>query len=1178
MPGRIRPGRISSRSLNQQPKWMSVQPPKLRYATDTTSSNNPFKELAETDVYNLRYIKLNEFNTVLTASKNVIEFNSSTTHAKSNDTRTPSYSTEILPILDPPIANNTKLSEDRTTNTNSNGARTSNHSRKKFTLAPPIFTNSKLTPHTTKLITLCNKFHRKYSPMISQPHGDGCKSENNLKKISAKISSVLPSKESQRTYESNSIFKRANKNKQLSPQNSQSSIQTYTKNVSLLREAKNYHDKENMVRSPTSTSATRTSRTSKSQLITLKPETAPVVVRSYSREKLIATILDWYKIHPNPSNPKPTFIRKQLKKNLITEVFHIQDVMRAADLHENTNDMEVSEDEEAAQVITQSQSTSNLEIEDIQRLISEKYYELNGKRTLLTHLHGKQKQELLLILNTMEPELSDEDNDDDDDEEDDDDDYEEAESADDMSFEAKNDNGDDDDGLSLADISLSDSIRECLDNVPSEDENKEIDEEDVSKTESDGNESNEDEEEKSENDAVTNRSIISMDCDTEEDANGDSTVNGDEKNNENEMTNNEDEFEFDDDALAELDIDTGINNKSSTSLTTTSNRSKTERGGRGGRGRGRGGGRGGQITSTSSSRSEKTPTSKPNTIDKNKINKSTKKKSTCLGYGAERLNGCDISAMVPSQVSESLSNNNGNNKVVIRAVDRLTFYIRPRLHVHDNRHAPTLIKAFVRVLRQIDPTLLVLPIDDNDNSLNHVLNSEEAIPNEESEMAKWMAKVHHNIHQKLCFSARISITLPLQEFKRHVFPWCKKNQHWITFDEIQAEETFTPGWLCGLHHKNVDVDNLKGWICKQEGGNNFLNKIKIYPRKIWQTVPNTTEKRMTDVLAIDGSAEKSDEIIKFLYSIQWTGIYDTVTFIPLKINEMFTVSDMIRAIDSQNIHRNTEFCKSIVIAGHDEIHEMHDGINTTFVEWALQCEVRGERVFRNVYAGDENYVKFVYAKENHKEVRAIIGNLYDTVEKFFSVDVAKILFNSKSDFRLSLNIKEAESEYLQATAASLRSNPQGTENDASYKPRGTRTTPSYGPPKVLSPISYSQATVSTTTLSSSENDKIRMLEEKIDKMNAPKDNYNDSVKEQASELMEDKLKKVYDMINTNKKAANEKIKAVAQQVKTSDERNKARIKKSHSSLTLLMLALHRKTIKELKPPSSTKKRRPGGSQ
>ena len=93
---------------------MSVQPPKLRYATDTSLSNNPFKELAETDIYNLRYIKLNEFNAVFTASKNAIEFNSSTTHVKSNGTRTPSYSTEIPPILDPPIANHTKLSEDRT--------------------------------------------------------------------------------------------------------------------------------------------------------------------------------------------------------------------------------------------------------------------------------------------------------------------------------------------------------------------------------------------------------------------------------------------------------------------------------------------------------------------------------------------------------------------------------------------------------------------------------------------------------------------------------------------------------------------------------------------------------------------------------------------------------------------------------------------------------------------------------------------------------------------------------------------------------------------------------------------------------------------------------------------------------------------------------------------------------
>ena len=82
----------------------------------------------------------------------------------------------------------------------------------------------------------------------------------------------------------------------------------------------------------------------------------------------------------------------------------------------------------------------------------------------------------------------------------------------------------------------------------------------------------------------------------------------------------------------------------------------------------------------------------------------------------------------------------------------------------------------------------------------------------------------------------------MKEFKSHAFPWCKTQQHWITFDEIAAEETFTPGWLCGLHHKNEDVDELKKWMCNQEGGKEYENLFKLYPRKIWQSVPNTSEK------------------------------------------------------------------------------------------------------------------------------------------------------------------------------------------------------------------------------------------------------------------------------------------------------------------------------------------------
>ena len=91
--------------------------------------------------------------------------------------------------------------------------------------------------------------------------------------------------------------------------------------------------------------------------------------------------------------------------------------------------------------------------------------------------------------------------------------------------------------------------------------------------------------------------------------------------------------------------------------------------------------------------------------------------------------------MVPPQVSDTYSDHNKNQSIV-KKMERITAYIRPRLHVHENRHAPTLIKSLLRVLRQIDPTLVLLPLDESDTSLNHVLQNETNIPDEESEMSR----------------------------------------------------------------------------------------------------------------------------------------------------------------------------------------------------------------------------------------------------------------------------------------------------------------------------------------------------------------------------------------------------------------------------------------------------------
>lgn len=333
-------GLFSRQSLARQPKWLSAKPPNLRYPLHSSCNNNPFKELTETDECALKTIRLNEFNTVITASKTAIDFIASTTDKTTNDERTTNFSTKNLPLL-----------------------------------APPILAPGKISTRPVQLFKLSKISQRKSPP------------NNVLKQIS---------------YNGSYLRQRdntgADSHSKFIPQQK---IQ-----VSLLSETrKSQNNSTKMVQSPSAFS-TRKSKTTRDTKVTLTPEIAPVVVRSYFRDKLIATILDWYKTNPHPDNPKSTAIRKLLKKDLISEVFKIQDIMRANTVNDSDASVGAHNDEASAHVVTQTQPTQ-LELEDILRLIDEKYYELNGKRTLLTYLHGKTKKELLVILNTMEPGLDD---------------------------------------------------------------------------------------------------------------------------------------------------------------------------------------------------------------------------------------------------------------------------------------------------------------------------------------------------------------------------------------------------------------------------------------------------------------------------------------------------------------------------------------------------------------------------------------------------------------------------------------------------------------------------------------------------------------------------------------------------------------------------------------------------
>ena len=65
------------------------------------------------------------------------------------------------------------------------------------------------------------------------------------------------------------------------------------------------------------------------------------------------------------------------------------------------------------------------------------------------------------------------------------------------------------------------------------------------------------------------------------------------------------------------------------------------------------------------------------------------------------------------------------------------FYLRANLPVKDHvTHTPTIVRSFFGVLRQADPSMLLLPFDYNNKSSQDVIEKESAIPNDEKSIKK----------------------------------------------------------------------------------------------------------------------------------------------------------------------------------------------------------------------------------------------------------------------------------------------------------------------------------------------------------------------------------------------------------------------------------------------------------
>ena len=109
----------------------------------------------------------------------------------------------------------------------------------------------------------------------------------------------------------------------------------------------------------------------------------------------------------------------------------------------------------------------------------------------------------------------------------------------------------------------------------------------------------------------------------------------------------------------------------------------------------------------------------------------------------QNLNGWNINSAM-SKVNDNLHNtvlhpghDTSNPKIV--ALSKNYFYIRASIStVGNGSHLPTIVRKFMKALRNSDPTIQLQPFDPSDNDLNSILDSESLIPGDPDTLLTWI--------------------------------------------------------------------------------------------------------------------------------------------------------------------------------------------------------------------------------------------------------------------------------------------------------------------------------------------------------------------------------------------------------------------------------------------------------
>ena len=403
---------------------------------------------------------------------------------------------------------------------------------------------------------------------------------------------------------------------------------------------------------------------------------------------------------------------------------------------------------------------------------------------------------------------------------------------------------------------------------------------------------------------------------------------------------------------------------------------------------------------------------------------------------AQNLNGMNIDYVTPKEEITGPTFDFPEGKKIVKHIvrEKTTYYLHNKIHVEDKVHAHEIVKMVIRVLRKADPTIVLLPFKKETATMNATIDMEDQVPDDETELKKWIGIADRQPYKKFAFSIRVNLTEEPDVVKGRIFNWCKDRQHYFEFKQITSANIFFAGWLFRIHKQYHNREELRNWMV--QGNETLKHDIHLAPARIFKSTGDDKDtKVITNGLRVEASFEKREAILQELYKLEWSeGPYKDALFIPYRENEVYTKEMQVQFIESHNQYLQSVEQRVFKMKGPQwQIDNLQTNEKTTFQKWLGATTSEGRKVIESVEVGDNDYVRLIYKKSHRQYIQHIMRHLHQTTKDTFGEEVTNKLFTKLHGVRNS-RMHELEEAYTMKLKAALGGNPMDDQNDTKKVP------------------------------------------------------------------------------------------------------------------------------------------------